>query len=291
MGATDLAIGSPAPAAYHGPMRWLACLLAIVPSHAMAARAVAADEPLPWSRGTLAPGVAIGVSPDTNLTSLSIGVGLDYYVGRGFSLGVSFSDELLVYSSSIRGRLPDVADQLPTNIFYFTPTARWVFFRRYRFSPYVFAGIGPALLNNEHGVVGHWQAGPSAYIGLVRGLFLDLGVVFSGQFPGDACNRAFVYRPPESSAGPVQVSECSFSWAPKIGIAYAFGFGQQRERREPEPEPEPLPTDPDSDADSLEDPAPPGAAVPPDHAPPPISDPGPAPIPDASPGPGPSPGS
>ena len=270
-------------------MRWLACLLAIVPAPVMAA-----DEPLPWSRGTLAPGVAIGVSPDTNLTSLSFGVGLDYYLGRGFSLGFSFSDELLVYSSSIRGRLPDVEDQLPTNIFYFTPTVRWVFFRRYRFSPYVFAGIGTALLNNQHGIVGHWQAGPSAYIGLVRGLFLDLGVVFSGQFPGEACNRAFVYRPPESSADPVQVSECSFSWAPKIGIAYAFGFGQQRERRQPrapEPalEPEPLPTDPEHDADALDEDGPPGTASEP--AAPPISDPGPAPIPDASPGPGPSPGS
>jgi hypothetical protein len=212
--------------------RWLVSgVAALVVAIAGPRDAVAADRPLPWSRGTLAPGVALGVGPGSDITSLSFGVGLDYFVSRGFSLGLTFSDELLIYSSSTRGRLPSIEDQLPTNIFYIVPTARWVFFRRFRFSPYVFAGIGPAFFNNDNGIVGHWQAGPSAYIGLVGGLFLDLGVVFSGKFPASRCDRAFVYRPPEASAGPVQLSECAFSWAPKIGIAYAFGFGEQRERR------------------------------------------------------------
>jgi hypothetical protein len=209
--------------------RWLAFGVAVV-TLSGSREAGAAEEPLPWSRGTLAPGVAIEVSPGRDVTSLSVGVGLDYFVGRGFSLGLTFSDEVLVYSSSIRGRLPNIEKQLPTNIFYVVPTARWVFFRRFRFSPYVFAGIGPAVLNNGNGILGHWQAGPSAYIGLVGGLFLDVGVVFSGHFPAAGCDERFAYRPPEPSGVPVQVGECAFSWAPKIGLAYAFGFGKQRER-------------------------------------------------------------
>jgi hypothetical protein len=222
---------------------WLAFLVTL----AGAREAVAADEPLPWARDTLAPGVAIGVGPTPDVTSLSFGVGLDYFVGRGFSLGLHVHDELLVYSPSLRGRLPDIESQLPTNMLYVVPTARWVFFRRFRFSPYVFAGIGPAFLNNDNGVLGHWQAGPSAYIGLVGGLFLDIGVVFSGHFPGTRCDATFVYRPPEPSGTPVPVGECAFSWAPKIGLAYAFGFADRRERRPRQAEPEPGPeSEPDA---------------------------------------------
>ncbi len=203
-------------------------LLALAPTREV----LADDDPHPWSRGTLAPGVAVGVGRgSSDITRLSFGVGLDWFAGRGFSLGLSVHDELLVYSSSIRGRLPNVEDQLPTNVIYVIPTVRWVFFRRFRFSPYVFAGIGPAFLNNDAGIIGHWQAGPSAYVGLVGNLFLDLGVVFSGGFPGRQCNAAFLYQPPESNAGAVQLPECEFSWAPKIGLAYAFGFGGASERR------------------------------------------------------------
>jgi hypothetical protein len=265
--------------------RWLARGVAAVVVMATA-RDAAAEEPLPWSRGTLAPRAEIGVGPGSDVTSLRFGVGLDWFAGRGFSLGVTVHDELLVYSSSIRGRLPDIEDQLPTNIIYVVPTARWVFFRRFRFSPYVFAGIGPAFLNNDHGIIGHWQAGPSAYIGLVGGLFLDVGVVFSGGFPGRQCNASFLYRPPESTSGAVQLSECEFSWSPKIGLAYAFGFAEKKKQRRPPERPatdvpvdEPAPADPAAHGPG-QDPPPPDD--PPVHGPPP---------PIAEPGPGPAPGS
>ena len=53
---------------------------------APAREALADDDPHPWSRGTLAPGVTIGVGPGSDVTSLSFGVGLDWFAGRGFSL-------------------------------------------------------------------------------------------------------------------------------------------------------------------------------------------------------------
>ena len=197
---------------------------------AFALPASAAEEPLPWSRGTLAPGAAVRVGPAPQVTRLVFGVGLDYFVAKGFSFGLSLTDELLIYSNSVRGRLPAVEKQLPTNLLYLIPSLRWAFFRRFRFSPYVYTGIGPAFFNNGGGVYGHWEAGPGAYIGLVGGLFLDLGVVFSGGFPGGKCNSAFVYQPPDAMAEPVQLTDCAFTWAPKIGLAYAFGFGTARRR-------------------------------------------------------------
>jgi hypothetical protein len=204
-----------------------AVLAAVV---ALAAADARAEEPLPWARGTLAPAAEGRVAPSPEVTRLVFGVGLNYFVARGFSLGLALSDELLVYANNTRARLPTLDEQVPTNMVHLTPNARWTFFRRFRFSPYVYTGLGPTFFNNNRGIIGHWEAGPGAYVGLVGGLFLDLGVVFSGNFPLEQCKGAYLYQPPDARAEPIQKGECAFSWAPKIGIAYAFGFGKVRKK-------------------------------------------------------------
>lgn len=204
----------------------------------------------PWAQGTVLPTFGLGFGYSQDLVSLSFGLGGSYFVADGFSLGLHIDDEILLYSKSLKGDLPDLENQIPTNIFSLTPIAQWVFVRRPRFSPYVFAGIGPVFLNNENGVFGHWTAGPGAYIGVGGPVSIDLGVAFSGLFPAGQCNESFEYQPSAPGVDPIPVLDyCSFRWGPRLGIVLALG-GSKRERSDREkpadpflPPPEDTPED------------------------------------------------
>lgn len=183
----------------------------------------------PWAKGTVVPNFGFGFGYSQDLVSLSFGLGAGYYIANGFSIGLQVDDEILIYSKSLKNDLPDLENQIPTNVFSLTPTAQWVFLRRPRFSPYVFAGLGPVFLNNDNGVYGQWTAGPGAYIGVGGPVWIDLGVGFSGLFPTGQCNERFEYQPSAAGAEPIPVLDyCSFRWGPRLGLVLALG-GSRRQ--------------------------------------------------------------
>jgi len=176
----------------------------------------------PWTRGTLAPRGAIEFGYSREFVSLGVGLGLTYFVVPGLALGLGLEDTILLYSADLQARIPNLHDEVPTNMLRITPSIQWVFVRRPRFSPYLRVGMGPTLFNNHGGTFGHWRAEPGVFVALVGPLYLDLGVGFSGMFPTARCNDVFA---------PVQ-GVCSFSWGPRLGFVASFATGR---RREPNP--------------------------------------------------------
>lgn len=190
----------------------------------------------PWAKGTVVPNFGFGFGYSQDLISLSFGVGASYFIAHGFSLGLHVDDEILIYSDALERDLPDLENQLPTNVFSLTPVAQWVFLRRPRFSPYVFAGLGPVFFNNDNGVFGHWTAGPGAYIGVGGPVWIDLGVAFSGLFPTQQCNESFEYQPSATGAEPIPVLDyCSFRWGPRLGLVLALGRSRRETAQRPRP--------------------------------------------------------
>ncbi|MGB1275758.1 MAG: hypothetical protein ACPG77_08410, partial [Nannocystaceae bacterium] len=82
------------------------------------------------------------------------------------------------------------------------------------------------------GVLGEWQAGPGFYIGLGGPVFLNLGVVFSGRIPGEACREAYTYRGPDSAA---QFDSCGWGWGIRGGLVFALGLRKKRSSPPPAP--------------------------------------------------------
>jgi hypothetical protein len=255
------------------------------------AAAVDDERGRPWGRGTVMPSFGFGVAFGQDLTQIGVGLGASYFVWHGLSLGLGLSNQFLIWSSSFKNMYPGIEDQIPTNIFRITPSAQYVFYRSRWFSPYVSGGIGPTFFNNAGGVHGHWVAGPGAYIGLGGPVFLDVGVNFSGMFPKDRCNDAFIYE----GVGGERVrleGMCSFGWGPRIGLILAFGSrGRGRaqpsrrtapppDRYEPPPEnpmqPEPARPQPDPWAGPDEEPGP--EPEPPVQAEPPVEPPAEPPV-------------
>jgi hypothetical protein len=218
-------------------------VLALLPGDAEAAP----REDKPWGRGVWMS--KIGFSPwglfNPDVASLSFGLGGEYFVVNGLSLGLDLSDTIYIYRSAFKAQYPGIETQLPTNAFELVPALRYVFFRSRWFSPYVRGGVGPVIFNHGAGAHGQWVAEPGVFINLSGPLYLDLGVGFSGLFPGGRCESAVTYRAEGSTMGSMPVDFCSFRWSPLVGFTYAFGGGgQARERRPPrdrQPEHEPAP--------------------------------------------------
>ncbi len=205
-------------------------LLPATPTHAREGAAAGVDN-RPWGRRTLLPSFGFGLGFSRDATSLGFGLGFRYFAIAGLGLGLSLSDSVLIFSESIKSNYPGINKQVPTNTLYLTPSAQYVFFRSRWFSPYVHAGVGPAFFNNRRGVVGHWVAGPGAYINVGGPVYLTVGVDFSGMFPVGKCNDAYLYR---GSAANVQLSGfCSFNWSPNLGLVVAFGGGKRRRSAPP----------------------------------------------------------
>lgn len=224
---------------YHRPVRRWAqtvagtALAVAFALHAPEARA-ADEEERPWQARTIAPSAALGFEYDRDSIAFSFGAGLDYYVLPGFSFGVVLSDQIVLYSDDLRARLVGVEDQIPTNMFRATGLARFVFYRGRVFSPFIFAGLGPTVLNNRNGTFGHWVAGPGAYVHLVANVYLDLGMNFGGMFPVERCGNAFEFEPPRGAPFRAVEDYCSFRWGPRLGIVVAFG-ARPRTRSIPPP--------------------------------------------------------
>lgn len=256
----------------------------------------------PWGRGVSRP--TFGLSPwglfDQEIASLSFGVGINYFIVNGLSVGVGVSDTIFIYRSAFKAYYPGIETALPTNMLEVTPSLQYVFFRSRRFSPYVYAGVGPVFLNHGAGTYGQWVAGPGALFNVAGPLYVSVGVGFSGLFPGDRCTEALTYQPAEP-AGSVTLDLCSFRWGPQVGLGLAFGGGKrgrnrresQPERRElPPPEParnpldeavqaEPEPPPAESPPTSVAEP-PPADAPPADAPPPSVAEPPPADAPPPS---------
>jgi hypothetical protein len=208
----------------------IAAVMALV-----APEARAADEPeIPWDAGAIAPSAAFGFEYNRDSLSLSFGAGFDYYVLRGFSFGLYVGDQIQLYSNDLRARLVGVEDQIPTNLFNVTGLTRFVFYRGRRFSPFLFAGLGPTIFNNGNGTFGHWVAGPGAYVHLVGDAYLDIGMNFTGMFPVERCGNSFEFEPARGSSFRAVDDFCSFRWGPRLGIVVQFGA---RPRSEPIPPP------------------------------------------------------
>ncbi len=191
------------------------------------------DATRPWGRGTLMPTFGFGLGLGRDATQIGFGLGVRYFAIGGLGLGLSLSDSITIFSESLKSEFPGLTKRIPTNIFRITPSVQYVFYRSRWFSPYVHAGVGPSFFNNARGVVGHWVAGPGAYIGIGGPVYLNVGVDFSSMFPAGKCNQAYRYQ---GAAGDVQFSGyCGFRWGPNIGIVVAFGGGSKRRSKRPPP--------------------------------------------------------
>jgi hypothetical protein len=241
----------------------------------------------PWGRGVLRP--TFGLSPwglfNQDIASLSFGLGFNYFVVNGLSLGVGVSDTIFIYRSGFKARYPGIETQLPTNMLEVTPTLQYVFFRSRRFSPYVYGGVGPVFFNHGAGTHGQWVAGPGVYFNVSGPLYVSAGVGFSGLFPTGRCDEALTYQPEDPLASGVMLDLCSFRWGPQLGVVLAFGGGKRgRDRRSAPPErhdPPPPASNPLDEAVAPE-PEPPTEPVPGDIAQPPeeaTAPPTPEPVP------------
>ncbi|MEM9455569.1 MAG: hypothetical protein AAGF11_15415 [Myxococcota bacterium] len=192
------------------------------------AQAASSDD-RPWGKGTLVPTFGLGAGGFfSDLAYVGFGLGFNYYLINGLSAGLSLSDTILIYRSSLKAQYPGIERELPTNIFDITPTLQYVFFRSRRFSPYVYSGVGPVFFNHGAGTHGQWVAGPGVFFNVAGPVYLNVSVAFSGMFPAQRCRDALTY---DSSAGPVQLDLCSFQWGPQIGAVLAFGGRRAQQRR------------------------------------------------------------
>jgi hypothetical protein len=188
----------------------------------------------------MVPTFGFGLGLGRDATQLGFGLGFRYFAVAGLGFGLSLSDSITIFSDSLKSEFPGLTKRIPTNIFRITPSVQYVFYRSRWFSPYVHAGVGPSFFNNRRGVVGHWVAGPGAYIGIGGPVYLNVGVDFSSMFPGGKCNRAYRYEDPD---GDTQfVGYCGFSWGPNIGIVVSLGGRSKRRAPPPStPPPNPMP--------------------------------------------------
>jgi hypothetical protein len=249
----------------------------------------------PWGRGVMRP--TFGLSPwglfNQDIASLSFGLGFNYFIANGLSLGLSVSDTIFIYRSAFKARYPGIETQLPTNLLEVTPTLQYVFFRHRRFSPYVYGGAGPVFFNHGAGTHGQWVAGPGVYFNITGPLYVSAGVGFSGLFPTGRCNEALTYQPQDPLAPGVLLDLCSFRWGPQVGVVLAFGGGNQgRGRRSEQPERRAPPPPASNPLDEAVEPeaTPPAEAHPPgDAAEPPVTEPGSTDVAPPSEGPEPAP--
>lgn len=184
--------------------------------------AAAADEAGRWSRRTIVPEIGFGFGFGQELTTLRFQLGASVFVIDGLAVGLTLSDTVLLYSTSLQDDFPGLKQQIPTNVFEMTPSLRYVFLRQAPVSPYVQAGVGPSFFNHRGGVFGHWLAAPGVLISLGPHIALDAGVVFFGRFVPSECNAAFDYEI-DGQAIRVVNGFCSFGWGPRLGLVAAFG--------------------------------------------------------------------
>lgn len=194
----------------------LAALICVAPSTAHA------DDGKPFGKGTPRFSLGVGAGFSESLTVVSIGASGGYFIVNGLEVGGQIDNTFLIWGPETKAEFPRINKEVPSNVFRVTPTLRWVFFRTRWFSPYVRAGVGPTILNNGAGVLGHWLAQPGAFIGVGKHVFIDVGVSFSMNFPTTDCREAFTYAPDPSGPSAEVSGFCGFQWAPRLGLSVAF---------------------------------------------------------------------
>ncbi len=188
------------------------------------------DDDLPWGRGTLVPSLGLGGSFGGSIGQLAISVGASYFVANGLAVGLTLSDQIWFYSAELKQAYPGINQQLPNNEFGLRPNLQYIFFRNRYFSPYAVAGVGPVFLNHGGGTLGEWHAGPGFYIGIGGPVFLNLGVVFSGRFPGSRCEAAYTYHGANEA---VYFTNCGFAWGIRGGLVFALGMRKKKSQPPP----------------------------------------------------------
>jgi uncharacterized protein YyaL (SSP411 family) len=203
----------------------------------------------PWTRGTLMPSFGLGGSfYRGGGGNLLVAAGLNYFVVNNLALGLNLRNFSTFLPSYYKMDYPGIEKQIPTNEFSMIPGVTVMLYRSYRFTPYIYAGVGPVFLNHKRGVVGEWNSGPGFLIGIGRRMALDIGVNFSMRFPGDKCDAAYSYN--GSGGNAVFFGACGLRWGIRAGLVFGFGVGRQKRPAPPpedpyytpEPEPAPAPT-------------------------------------------------
>ncbi len=230
----------------------------------------------PWTRGTLMPSFGLGGSfYRGGGGNLLVAAGLNYFFVNNLALGLQLRNFSTFLPSSYKADYPGIEKQIPTNEFSMIPGVTVMLYRSYRFTPYIYGGVGPVFLNHKRGVVGEWNAGPGLLIGIGRRMALDVGVNFSMRFPGDKCDAAYSYAGATSNV--VFFGACGLRWGIRAGLVFGFGVGRQRHQAPP-------PEDPYYAPQSQPAPAPSPGYAPPNSgyataSPPPLG-PAPAPAPE-----------
>lgn len=233
----------------------------------------------PWTRGTLMPSFGLGGSfYRGGGGNLLVAAGLNYFFINNLGLGLQLRNFTTFLPSYYKSQYPGIEKQIPTNEFSMIPGVTVMLYRSFRFTPYIYGGVGPVFLNHKRGVVGEWNAGPGFLIGIGRRMALDIGVNFSMRFPGEKCDAAYSYNGDGSNA--VFFGACGIRWGIRAGLVFGFGVGRQKHQAPPpedpyaqpyQPQPQPAPT-PGYPAPS------PGYAPPTTPAPAPEPAPAPAPV-------------
>jgi len=238
----------------------------------------------PWTSGTLMPSFGLGGSfYRGGGGNLLVAAGLNYFFVNNLAVGLNLRNFTTFLPSYYKMDFPGIEKQIPTNEFSMIPGLTVMLYRSFRFTPYIYGGVGPVFLNHKRGVVGEWNAGPGFLIGIGRRMALDIGVNFSMRFPGEKCDAAYSYN--GSGGNAVFFGACGIRWGIRAGLVFGFGVGRQKHAAPP-------PQDPYSTPSAQ--PAPPPGYPPPSpgYAPPTTPEPTPAPTPIAPPpegeGPGPS---
>lgn len=216
----------------------------------------------PWSRGTLMPSAALGVSVLVDSPgSLQLSGGLSYFVVDHLALGLSLRSSTSFLAEYVRTNYPDVEKQIATHEFSVTPVVTVVPHRGYLVSPFVGVGVGPVILNHQHGVLGEFVVTPGVLLKLAKQVALTMAIEIAARFPGDRKRDAYRYDDPYNST---TFFGSRINIAFQAGVAFDIGVGRARRTASaPAPAARPAPSPPAS----ATDPAPPAAPVEPARPP------------------------
>lgn len=154
------------------------------------------------------------------MTTIGIRAAAGYFVIDGLELGAELSDTLLVWNTTLTNQLQELNMRAPTQAVGLMATVRYVPLRRSGFSAYLFAGLGPTILNRGGTVIAHVFLAPGALIRLGGRVHLNLGFRFSQAFPLASCEQAFVG---DGEQNVPAHSFCEYGFGPSVGVTFMLG--------------------------------------------------------------------
>lgn len=218
----------------------------------------------PWPRGTLMPSLALGASVlvDRPGGTLQLSGGLSYFVVDHLALGLSLRSSTSFLVEYVRTYHPGVEKQIATHEFSVTPVVTVVPHRGYLISPFIGVGVGPVILNHQHGVLGEFVVTPGVLLKLAKQVALTMAIEIAARFPGDRKRDAYRYDDPLNDYTTYFDSRINVAF--QAGVAFAIGVGRARRAASaPAPAARPAPSPPASATDRAPPPAPVEPARPP----------------------------